>query len=249
MKQSISVGVVEDDPVFRESLVTVLADTSGMCVHHVAKDHQAACQMLQGPPLDVLLVDLDLPDGDGCDIIRAARASWPRCQIMVISVFSQEHKVIPALQAGAEGYLIKSGDLDAIREQIDRLIEGDVPVSAVVAQHMLRLVQSAASQPAPVVEVAPGPEPQASAAQAQPVQEPGLPLTPQQYEAMRLIAKGFTRAEVARHMGVSVDTVKTHIARAYLKLGVKSRTEALFELKMIRLSPSEQDEDAPDEAA
>jgi DNA-binding NarL/FixJ family response regulator len=167
----------------------------------------------------------------------------------VISVFSQEHKVVPALQAGADGYLIKSGDLDAIRDQIDRLIEGDVLLSTVVARHMLRHFRSAPSSSEQGAALESQAEASASHPPSRALSDSSLSLTPQQFEAMRLIAKGFTRAEVARHMGVSVDTVKTHIKRVYQRLGVKSRTEALFELKMIRLPPNSPGQDASDEAA
>ena len=104
---SIHVAIVEDDPSFRDALSKVLETAPDMRLANIAGTRAEGLAMLQGPPADVLLVDLGLPDGSGIDVIHAAILRWPSCNIMVSTNFGDETHVMRSIEAGAAGYLLK----------------------------------------------------------------------------------------------------------------------------------------------
>jgi DNA-binding NarL/FixJ family response regulator len=212
MSGETTISIVEDDPVFREALVGALSGTGRLNVCLTATDLREGRAMLLQPPTDVLLVDLQLPDGDGYSLIAEALQAWPHCRVMVISVFSEERKVFEAMQAGAMGYLLKSGGIQLLQEQIHMLMAGECPISPAIAAHVLKWFKFYNS-PDAHLDV--------------------RRLSPQEAETMRYVAKGFKNAEIAQLMGISVATVKAYITRVYEKLQVSSKTEALHELRRV----------------
>src|SRR5688572_20178202 len=102
--------------------------------------------LLAGPPADVMLVDLGLPDGSGIDLIRTAQQVWPSCEIMVSTVFADESNVIRSVEAGARGYLLKDCPPPRLVEEIRSLHAGGSPISPRIARHVLmRLAHGAAN--------------------------------------------------------------------------------------------------------
>src|SRR5687767_4831340 len=121
MSSSARVVLVEDDERFRSAFAAAIATTPDLVVHAQATTLRDGMALLAGPPADVLLVDLGLPDGSGIELIRAARNAWPTCEIMVTSVFGDEAHVLLSIQAGAAGYLLKDSEPDRIVDQIREL--------------------------------------------------------------------------------------------------------------------------------
>ncbi|HMN22355.1 MAG TPA: response regulator transcription factor [Ottowia sp.] len=176
-------------------------------------------------PLDVLLVDLGLPDGSGLDVIRHARGVHPECEPLVISMFGDEDSVLASIEAGALGYIHKDSTPESIAATIVEMKDGASPISPMIARRVLakyldlRRRPSAAGVPAPL-----------------PASEQVL-LSQREREVLERIARGFSYAEVARLLGLSVHTVQSHMKSLYAKLAVHSRSEAVFEASRMGLLP------------
>jgi len=148
----------------------------------------------------VLLTDLQLPDGHGVELIREIRQRFPDTDIMVIS----------AITVGATGYILKDAFPTDIAATVRELVAGQSPISASIARFIVRRTQALAEPP-------PGPELNTAK------------LTPREIDILWGIAKGFSYAEIATHLGMSRQTVPGHIKSIYRKLEVHTRGEAVFE--------------------
>jgi len=168
---------------------------------------------------DVLLVDLGLPDISGLDVIRYAAQHYPECDVLVVSIFGDEEHVLAALQAGARGYLLKGALTRDIALDVRELRTGGSPLSPIIARRVLTRLQA----PAASLPVAPVADTNEEA------------LTAREIDILRTIARGFSYAETAALLKISVQTVHTHLKRIYRKLAVHSKTEAIFEAGERRL--------------
>lgn len=203
MSKRARVAVVEDDPILREELTRVLALTEDLELSGAA-DCLAAGRALIAEPLDVLLIDLALPDGSGIDLIREARAAKAPLKIIVVSVFGDARSVVQAIEAGADGYLLKGVDPGEAAGAIRSVMEGGAPISPAVASHILARIRPQTLAGAPV-------------------------LSEREIAVLTDLAKGFRYKEVARLQGISPNTVGDHVKSIYRKLAVNSRSEAVFE--------------------
>lgn len=211
----IHVAIVEDDLGFRSALASALLAAPDMKLAGTAGTQAEGIALLQGPPVDVLLVDLGLPDGSGIAVIRAAARQWPSCSIMVSTNFGDETHVMRSIEAGAAGYLLKESSQAKIVDEIRSLASGGSPISPIIARQVLaRFRQDAA----PIS----GAEPAAD--------EPQL-LSAREKEVLDFITKGFTAVEIAKLMGLSHFTVRTFVRRIYSKLKVTSKAEAIYEAR------------------
>ena len=212
----IHVAVVEDDMGFRDALARALTSAPDMHLAATAGTRAQGLAMLKGAPVDVLLVDLGLPDGSGIDVIRAAVLAWPSCSIMVSTNFGDETHVMQSIEAGAAGYLLKDSSATKIVDEIRSLASGGSPISPIIARQILaRFRKSAATSP----DV---PEPEDDAQTSLSVREK---------EVLDLITRGFTANEIAKLMQLSHFTVRTFVRRIYSKLKVTSKAEAIYEAR------------------
>lgn len=215
--------LLEDDPATRERLAGIVAASPGLELAAAFGELRAALAWLAvHEPPQVLLVDLQLPDGSGVDLIRAARRIAPQAEAMVISVFGDEAHVVTAIEAGATGYLLKDASAEEIGQAITRLLAGEAPISSAIARHLLRRFRAA-----------PASSPAADAA----TRAGDSPLTPREGEVLALIAKGLSYQRIAEALGMSPHTVTSHIKQIYRKLAVNSRGEAVFEALQLGLLP------------
>jgi DNA-binding NarL/FixJ family response regulator len=213
----LTVALVEDDVAFQEAFRTALAGAADLAMAGVAATAAEARAMLATPPVDVLVVDLGLPDGSGVDIIGEAHRRWPACAIMVATTFADERHVIASIEAGASGYLLKDSPLPTIAEDIRILHGGGSPISPRIARQVLMRFR---------------PDEQPPAADAEAVDKSAIPsLSDREKETLQLITRGFSFEEIAELMGVSRNTVLTFVRRIYAKLEVRSKTEAVFEAR------------------
>ena len=210
--------LLEDDPATRERLAGIVRASPALSLAAAFGDLKSALAWLAShEPPHVLLVDLQLPDGSGIDLIRAARRIAPEAEAMVISVFGDEAHVVAAIEAGATGYLLKDASGEEIGMAITRLLAGESPISSAIARHLLRRFRAVPSAPAP------------SAAS---------PLAPREGEVLALIAKGLSYQRIAETLTMSPNTVTSHIKQIYRKLAVNSRGEAVFEAQQLGLLPN-----------
>lgn len=212
----IRVALVEDDVNFQNALKEAIQAAPDMALLSVAGTRAQGLQMLDEVQADVLLVDLGLPDGSGIDVIRAAHAQWPGCNIMVSTTFGDELHVMQSLEAGASGYLLKDSTPERMVFEIRSLYSGGSPISPLIARQILmrfRQNDKSAASLAPVSD------------------KQHTALSAREMEVLEFITKGFTSDEIAALMSLSRHTVLTFIRRIYSKLQVNTRTEAVYEAR------------------
>jgi DNA-binding NarL/FixJ family response regulator len=211
---ALFVAIVEDDDETRARIAASIATHPELrLAAQYATGREAIAGLALSAP-DVLLVDLGLPDISGLEVIRFATAHHPHCDVLVVSIFGEEEHVIPALEAGAGGFLLKGALTRDITFDIQELRNGGSPLSPIIARQVLKRLRP--RQPPPAA----APDKALDGEDA---------LTPREIEILRTIARGFSYAETAELLGISVQTVHTHLKRLYRKLAVHSKTEAVFE--------------------
>jgi len=199
--------VVEDIPATRNWLAEALTQAFPGIAVQSAATQKAALAVIEDQIFDVALVDLDLPDGSGIAAIAALRRRSPAAVVVVTTIFDDDAHVFPAMQAGAQGYLLKEQPREQFIAGLQGVLRGDPPLSPAIARRMIAHFNSA---------MLPG-------------ADPGVVLTARETEVLRLVAKGFTLQEIAGHLGISRHTVVDHVKSLYRKLNVSSRAEAALE--------------------
>ncbi|AQV98872.1 DNA-binding response regulator [Cupriavidus necator] len=223
MTSTTRVLIVEDDPAALSRLVqAVEMHAPGAAVSGSAATAAEALAWLAQHQTDVLLCDLGLPDGSGIDVIRAARERYPGCDCMVVTVFGDDQHVLASIEAGAIGYLLKDETTDRIAASIGELRAGGSPMSPLIARQVVNRLRGAPAEPVARDAAAAG----------------AVVLSVRENEILDLISRGYTYAETARYLGLSVHTVQSHIKNIYGKLAVRSRGEAVFEAARLGLLKS-----------
>ncbi len=214
--EKIHVVLVEDDMDYQNAFVAAVVASGDLVLAGLASTRAEGLRLLKGPPADVLVVDLGLPDGSGIDVIRAALNAWPDCGVMVSTVFGDEAHVMTSIEAGAAGYLLKDSDPKNMMDEIRSLNAGGSPISPLIARKVLmRFRQSTPPRPSANAD-----------ARGETAQ-----LSAREKEVLDLITKGFTADEIAGLMQVSRHTVLTFVRRIYSKLKVTSKAEAIYEAR------------------
>jgi DNA-binding NarL/FixJ family response regulator len=198
--------VVDDLPGVRRWLGAALEAAFPGIVVAVAGSVAEAMAQLEPPPA-LALIDLGLPDGSGMRLIEALQQRAAGTFCIVATVFDDDAHLFPALRAGAQGYVLKDRDRDALAAMLRGIVDGQPPLSPSIARRLLRHFQ-----------------PVSVASQAE-----DAPLTPRETEVLRLTAKGLTLGEVASALGISRHTVSGYLKDIYRKLSVGTRAEATLE--------------------
>jgi NarL family two-component system response regulator LiaR len=199
----IRVLIADDHAVVRQGLRTFLALQPEIEVVGEAADGEEAAAAAERLRPDVTLMDLVMPRLDGTDAIRRVRELSPSTRVIVLTSFVDEDRMMPAVRAGAAGYLLKDVEPQELVRAIRTVHEGEAPLHPAVAS---RLMEEVARD---------GDRPDAAAV-----------LTGREREVLVLIARGHANKLIARDLGVSEKTVKTHVSNILGKLGVNDRTQA-----------------------
>ncbi len=213
----IRVALVDDDLDFQMAVADALAMASDVTLQSVAGTMADGLIMLNGSQVDVLIVDLGLPDGSGIEIIKAAHEKWPECNLMVSTTFGDELHVMQSLEAGATGYILKDSDPVNLINEIKSLHSGGSPISPLIARKILTHFCSDAKKTTAQ---------DVSALASSPVS-----LSKREQEVLEYITKGFSSNEIASLLEVSPHTILTFVRRIYTKLKVTSKTEAIYEAR------------------
>jgi DNA-binding NarL/FixJ family response regulator len=216
--------LVEDDVATRQWLAAMLAEQPDLRLAQACGSQAEALAWLEQHPVDILLTDLGLPDGSGLEVIRRTAQRNPACEILVLTIFGDEAHVLSAIDAGAGGYLLKDGSLDSVRDHLACLRSGGSPLSPTIARTLIRRTRALQEGVAPRSPAGDG-----AGDVAAPTAPGRSPLSDRELEVLTGVSKGFSYQEVAASLGVSTNTVRTHVRRIYEKLAVNSRTEALYE--------------------
>ncbi len=198
----ISILIVDDHAVVREGLRAFLELQDGMQVVGEAADGEAALAEAERLQPDVILMDLVMPRLDGVEAMRALRSRVPRARVVVLTSFLDDERLLPAIQAGAAGYMLKNAEPAELARAIRAAVDGETLIDPAVAA---RLVHAIADRPHL-------PEPDA--------------LTRREREVLELITRGRSNKRIALELGIAEKTVKTHVGHLLAKLGVADRTQA-----------------------
>ena len=192
--------VVDDHPVVRHGLIAILGYEPDITVVGDAADGEEAVRLILERQPDVVLLDLRLPKLSGIEVMRQVRAQAPRVRFLVLTTYDTDEYIGPALAAGAQGYLLKDALPDELARGVRAVMRGGASLEPEVAA---RLIERMAEG------------------------ERGDELSGRELEVLRLLVAGASNKAVAAQLGLSENTVKTHISRIFAKLGVQSRAEAV----------------------
>jgi len=203
------------------------AFAQAQCVE--AESVAGATALLTGGSFDLALIDLGLPDGDGVDLIARVARAQPGCLIVVATIYDDDEHLFRALQAGAQGYLLKDQPRDWLARQLHGLAQGLPPLSPAIARRLLRHFQGELANPAGPLEAPGAIRPAAAAA-------PEVELTAREREVLSLLAQGARSADIALALGISRHTVGDHVKHIYRKLEIGSRAEAALRARRLGLA-------------
>lgn len=216
MTTAIRILIADDHPIVREGLSAVLETQPDFAVVGQAADGVQVVALAATLRPDVILLDLEMPGLDGVAALRAVRAADPAARAIVFTAFDTDERILAAVRAGAQGYLLKGAPRDELFQAVRVVHRGGSLIQPVVAARLLQQV------------VAPPPE----------------ALTEREAEVLRLLAQGRQNKEIADTLAISERTVKFHVSGILAKLGAGNRTEAVAraaQLGMVELRAEAQE--------
>jgi NarL family two-component system response regulator LiaR len=206
--------IVDDHAVVREGLRTFLELQEGLEVVGEAGDGREAVSLAGRLLPDVILMDLVMPRLDGVAAMQELRRRAPASRVIVLTSFADEDRLLPAIRAGAAGYLLKNVQPRELARAVRAAHRGEALLDPVVAARLVEVISAA------------------------PEDEPPDRLTRREREVLELIGHGFSNKRIALELGISEKTVKTHVGHVLAKLGVSDRTQAaLYAVRAGLLSP------------
>ena len=215
----LNVAIIEDNPQYRHSLEALFTHASGFSLAKTYGSAEAALDEVEkisrwGNDLDwhVVLMDLELPGINGIEATRRLKKNFPQLAIVVLTVFEEPTTILEAISAGADGYLLKRTTAPELLSQLRTIVSGGAPLTAIVARKVLDLLR---------VNDKGTPRKASSSGPAK------LDLTEREQEVLQCLVRGLSYKQCADHLGISVDTVRTHIRAVYKKLQVHSVAEAV----------------------
>lgn len=197
------VYLIDDHPVVRQGLARAIAHEPGMTVVGQSATALEAMEEIGAIAPDVVLVDLNLPDRDGIDLILGLRAKLKDAKLLVLSCYDDEMHVAEALRAGAQGYVVKTSSLGEILDGIRQVASGGTPLSADIAGAVVRAMHRPSEGSTGTLDS----------------------LSPRERQVFRLLAAGLSTRDAAARLDLSPKTVETHRMRIYEKLGCQSAVD------------------------
>jgi len=202
-EENIRILIADDHTVVREGLRTLIGTEPGMEVIGEAADGVEAVQKARTLQPDVILLDMVMPRKDGVNVIGEIKRENPAARILVLTSFSDDDKVFPAIKAGALGYLLKNASPQRLLSAIRDVYQGEPTMSPDIASKLMRELQRSSDLP--------------------PTREP---LTEREVEVLCLVAQGLSNQEIADTLVVGEGTVRTHVSNILSKLHLSNRTQA-----------------------
>ena len=203
--RTIRVMLVDDHAMVREGLRLLLRTAPDIAVVGEAGDGAAALNLMREVDPDIVILDLDMPDGDGRAALRELVSTLPRVRVLILTVHGEQERLLSMLEAGARGYLTKEAASRDLVEAIRVVASGEVYVRPAAARLLATMV-------------APRPS-------AQPAVDRFQALSDREQTVLRSVAEGYNGAEIARQLGISTKTVDAYKRRIQDKLGLEHRTE------------------------
>ncbi len=197
--------ILEDHPETREWLASIIEQAFLEVDTHEASSLAQARKLLEQHSFDLALIDLNLPDGNGVEIIGEITRHSPNTYCVVATIFDDDNYLFPALEAGAQGYLLKEQTTDEFIQSLRGIIKGEPPISPAIARKMISHFRGDTAQ------------------------DDRPELSSREKEILGAIAKGLSRNEAAEVLGITSNTVASHLKSIYGKLNVSNRAQATLE--------------------
>jgi DNA-binding NarL/FixJ family response regulator len=214
---NIRILLVDDQPLFREGLRTLLSVQADLVVVGEAGNGEEALRLAAATYPDVVLMDVQMPVLDGVAATRRLHADRPECRVIMLTTFDDDEDVFEGLRAGAVGYLLKDAPSGKLVEAIRAAARGESflqpSVAAKVVAEFARLKDKSAQNPQPLIE----------------------PLSERELEILHLVADGASNKEIAGKLSIAEGTVKNHLTNILGKLGVRDRVQAALKAKELGL--------------
>ena len=213
---SIRVAIVEDDAGVRETLKKIVQKAPMLSLDGAYGSAEEAFEPIASNRPDVALVDINLPGKSGITLVAELKGRLPKLQVMMITVYEDGDQIFDSLQAGASGYLLKRSQPQEIVQAIVQLHAGGAPMSAEVARKVVDFFKRHAKTQSELKQ-----------------------LSAREMEILRELSKGYRYKEIADHLGIGIETVRTHVHHIYEKLHVESRVEAVMKFVQDQTSGGE----------
>jgi DNA-binding NarL/FixJ family response regulator len=202
---SLTVLIADDHPLFRKGMRSLLETMPEITLVGEAKSGREAVELALDQQPDVVLMDLQMPDGSGLAATRELNKHSPNIRILVVTLFEDDDSIFAALRAGAHGYILKDADEEEMMRAIRAVGEGEAIFSPAIATRLMDYF-AATSKQIP--------------------QEVFPELTEREREILTLIARGQSNAAIAEQLVISLKTVRNHVSNIYSKLQVADRAQA-----------------------
>ncbi len=201
--QPIKVCLVEDSKEVREGMTNLLSFDERFEMLAAYTDAESALEYLPAWDADIVIMDINLPGMSGIDCIKKVKKQCPHSQFIMFTIYENDEKVFQALEAGANGYLLKKTPFSKITDSLIELHEGGAPMSTQIARKVIDRIHIHESE-----------------------DEKNI-LSPRENEILQLLSKGLLYKEISDKLNITTGTVRQHIHRIYEKLHVQNRTEAI----------------------
>lgn len=203
---TISLFLVDDHPVFLFGLRTLIAEEPDLHIVGEAMSGSEALQKLSTQPVDVVIIDIKLPDTNGVEVTRSIRQAYPQTRVLILSMLD-DNTVFNALRAGANGYLLKGAGGEETLRAIRAVANGESIFSPSIARRMMQHFDNSSTT------------------------EPFPDLTDREREILELMAQGLTNKAIAEQLSLSVKTVRNRVSDIFSKLHVHDRSEAIHKAR------------------
>ncbi|HTV41851.1 MAG TPA: response regulator transcription factor [Candidatus Sulfotelmatobacter sp.] len=205
MNKAIKVAIVEDDEYIRNSLSELVNGDANLDLAGAYEDGTAALAGIRKSKPDVVMMDIQLPDVNGVECVRELKAALPDVNFLMLTAYEDSDKLFESLKAGASGYLLKRTSSTRLLQAIRELNDGGSPMTPQIARRVVGYFSGSREN-----------------SNSELVQ-----LTAGQKKFLDELAQGYSYKEIADHLGISMDGVRSYIRKIYEKLHVHSRTEAV----------------------
>ena len=208
MDKKINISIAEDNSFLLKSIQDKLDLLSYTRIKHIAYNGKELLQNLEkNNRVDIILMDIQMPEMDGIEATALIKTKYPHIKIIMLTVFDDDENIFKAIQAGADGYLLKETGPDALDKALQEMMEGGAPMTPIIASKALRFLRK---------------PPEFASKQAD------NPLTKRETQVLEQLSKGLNYNEIAENLIISPATVRKHIENIYAKLQVRNKMEAVI---------------------
>ena len=201
---TVKVVLVEDQPEVRESWTILINSLPGFCCVQACVSGEDALRVIPALKPDLVLMDIFLPRMSGIECTTRLKLALPKMQILILTAVEDDELVFMALEAGADGYLLKRTKPEDLRAAMLDVLGGGAPMTSEIARRVVESFRRAGKPP-----------------------KPGVHLSVREEEILILLSKGYSNKEIASQLGIGVETVGSHLKHIYEKMHVRSRAEAV----------------------